>query len=250
MTKQTSVLKIFIFSFSAFILLYQSLPADSYEKDILVKKIHEKMESFEKFDSWKAFVVSKQTKMNRNWEPKEITEIQKNVKVNNGQRTEEIKLVTETKRGKSKDITEKYKEKAAKEKDDNNNKRSLEISTDEIFPFDEEKRKNYEFSLLKDSTINDIPVFVLEAHPKSEAENLWEGKYYIDKDNYHIIKVDLTPSIKHKLIKEFSMQLDFQVFDNKYHMIKSSRVKIDGGIFIKHFRMITEEEYFDFKVIE
>lgn len=43
--------------------------------------------------------------------------------------------------------------------------------------------------------------------------------------------------------------MTFQVIPSGHLVLKSSRMRIDGGIFIKHIRMVVEEVYSDFEAL-
>ncbi len=118
-----------------------------------------------------------------------------------------------------------------------------------IVLFSEEKRINYNFIKLEDSYIDGKPVYVIESKAKIRNAKLWEGKYYIDKDSFDVLKVNIKPSKNPKFVKELEMEMSFQVLSQGYFVLKKSRMKINGGIFIKHIRMTVEEEYSNYEII-
>jgi hypothetical protein len=65
-----------------------------------------------------------------------------------------------------------------------------------------------------------------------------------------LIQVEVKPAANPKMVKEFEMKMTFEVIDGRYLALKSSRVKINGGIFLKHIRQVIEEEYSGFEILD
>jgi len=230
---------------------------------LLVERVSKQLDLHPKYDSWKASVTSITTKMDKNWKPQKVTTVKKIIKVFNKERTEEIIQALETEKGKTKDITEKYIKEAKKQKEKEKkkererkineekekNRRSLELTWEEIFPFNEEKRINYDFLKLEDSYIDERPVYVLESRAKIKDEKLYEGKYYICKDRFDVLKIILKPSKNPKYVKEFEIEMSFEALPQGYFVLRKSKARIDGGIFIKRIRMTTEEEYSNYEIM-
>lgn len=237
--------------------------AQDAELMLLIERVSKQMDLHPEYNSWKALVVSTTTKMDKYWRPQKVTFVKKIVKVVNNKETEEILEALETEKGKTKDITEKYTKEARKEREKDKkkererklkgekekDKRSLELTGEDIFPFSEEKRINYNFLILEDSYIEKRPVYVLESRAKIKNEKLYEGKYYICKDSFDVVKVDLKPSKNPKYVKEFEMEMSFEVLPQGYFVLRKSMVRINGGIFIKRIRMTVEEEYSDYEIL-
>ena len=236
------------------------------DAESLVKQVSGKIESYPEFKSWKALLISKTTKMSSRWQPKETLLIKKEVQVINDERTEKILEALVSKKGKTKDETQKYIKKANKErekaerkkrkqKEKGNNeksedKRSLSMSYEDMFPFNEEKREKYIFSRLPDSQVEGKTLHILASQAKEKGEKFWEGKYYIDPESFAILHIDLKPSKKPKHVKELRMQMEFTENPQGYFIFKKIRMKVDAGIIIKHIRMLVEEEYTNFEIIE
>jgi hypothetical protein len=236
------------------------------DAESLVKQVSEKMESYPEFKNWKALLISKTTKMSGRWQPKETLLIKKEVQVVNGERTEKILEALVTKKGKTKDKTQKYikdarkerekaerkkrkqKEKGKNEKDED--KKSLSMSYDDMFPFDEERRDKYIFSRLPDTQVGGKTLHILVSQAKEKGEKFWEGKYYIDPESFTILHIDLNPSKNPKRVKELRMQMEFEENPQGYFIFKKIRMKIDAGIFIKHIRMLVEDDYTNFEILE
>jgi hypothetical protein len=124
-----------------------------------------------------------------------------------------------------------------------------ELSMDDMFPFGVTERKNYIFKLLEDMELAGIPVFVLETKAKMRTDKYYEGKYYIDKNDYKILKVELQPAKNPSVLKLFEMEAYFQVIPGGYFVLKKTRVRIHVGLVIKNIRLDAEEVYSDYLVL-
>lgn len=230
--------------------------------EFLIDKVAMRQDSYPKYHNWEALVVLTETEMDKDWLPRKVTVIEKKLKVVNDEETDEVLQVLETEKGVTKDITERYIRKAEKEKDKKKSeegkhktekeedKGTIKLSRDEIFPFNEEKRKKYDFIMLESSHIGGQEVYVLESMTKIKSEDLWEGVYYIDKESFDVLMVKLKPSKNPKHIKEFEIEMSFQVLPEGYFVLKKSKARIDGGIFIKKIRMTVEEERSNYKIMK
>jgi len=230
--------------------------------EFLIDKVAMRQDSYPKYHNWEALVVFTKTEMDKDWHPQKVTVIEKALKVVNDKETEEVLQVLETEKGMTKDITEKYIKKAKKEKDKKKSeegeqkagkeedKGTIKLSHDEIFPFNEEKRKKYDFIMLESSYIGGQEIYILESRAKIKSEDLWEGIYSIDKESFDVLMVKLKPSKNPKHIKEFEIEMNFQVLPEGYFVLQKSKARIDGGIFIKKIRMTVEEERSNYKIIK
>ena len=125
-----------------------------------------------------------------------------------------------------------------------------ELSMDEMFPFGLTERENYIFTRREDTELDGIPVFILETKAKMRTDKYYEGKYYIDKKDYKILKVELQPAKNPSVLKIFEMEAYFQVIPGGYFVLEKTRVRIHVGLIIKNIRMDAEEEYSDYVVLD
>lgn len=241
-------------------------PGSAQDTEALVQQVSEKMASYPDFKSWRALLISKTTKMSGRWQPKESLHIKKEVRVVDEERTEKILEALVAKKGKIKDETQKYIKKARKEKEKAERKqrkqkekgekekaqdrRNFSMSFEDLFPFDEESGKNYSFSQMEDVELEGKTLHVLVSQAKEKGEKYWEGKYYIDPESLTILHIDLKPSKNPKYVKELRLQMEFAENHQGYYIFKKVKMKINAGIIIKRIRMLVEEEYTDFEVIE
>jgi len=232
---------------------------------MLVEELARRLEAYPKYENWTFRSVSINREMTKNWTPKKTTVLEKSIRVSGGAITEEILRATEEENGRTKDITqdrikkaEERKRKAEKERA-GRERRGIRrgerggsiysIGLEEVFPFKEEKRNLYNFSLLEGSEIGGRPVLALKSSAKSKDEDLLEGVYYIDKESLIILKASLRPSKIPKIIKDFAFELSFDVLPSGHFVLRNIRMKVNGGIFIKHIRMEVEETYKDYEIL-
>jgi len=225
----------------------------------------QKIAFYSDLKNWKASAVTTITKMDKTWKPESVTVVTKNVKVTNGEREEEILKAEETKKGKTTDVTLKYaqeareereKEKKRRAEEKDQNKRgegrgqSMTMTLDEMLPFSEKKRAEFDFRLMENGVLDGRPVAVLDAAAKVKDEKNWEGRFLFDPATHDLYQVEIKPSKNPKMVKELEMRLTFEILDGRYLAVKSSRFKINGGIFIKHIRQLIEEEYSGYEVLD
>jgi hypothetical protein len=228
----------------------------------LVDKMHEKIQSIPDMDNWQASVLTTLIEMDKNWEPKKKTVIEKLTTVENKIRTEKILSATEYDKDKTKDVTAKYIVEAAKlnrkNKSDAGNKgkrrggrhRGMDLTRDELFPFGENRRKDYEYVLLEDSLNNDQTVYVLETRSKLKSSDYFEGKYYVHPETFDVLKAELRPAKYPGPLKLLEMDIDFDRLPEGYLVIREAKVRIHVGLIIKNIRIESEEIYSDYEVLD
>ena len=229
----------------------------------LLDKISERMESFSDMKNWSAAVTSSSIKMDKHWKAKKKTVVEKIVTVKGEETEEEILRAMEEKNGKTKDITRKVKAEIAIEKAKARQRREksrgkgdkeqgdgeFSLSSDDAFPFKAEKREEYDYSLLEDAVLDGRAVYVLDVHVKTPTDKKMEGSYFIDMETFDVLKADLEPSKKRKVLKRFRMEMFFQVLPGNYFVLKETRVRIHVGLVIKNIRMEMHEVYKDYKIL-
>jgi hypothetical protein len=229
----------------------------------LLEKIAQKLDSHPKYENLNASVVTRATRMDKNWKPQKVIVISRTIKVIGQKREEEILKAEETEKGMTRDITQKYikemkerQEKSRKEEEKRKKKGEKEEERDrrefkleEFFPFSEKVRANYDFAKSEDADFEGQPVFVLESKAKIKNEKFWEGKYYISKESFDVLKIEVQPSKNPKFVQELQMEMAFRILPQGYFVLRKIKTKINGGMFLKHVRIITEEEYSDYEII-
>ena len=234
-------------------------PASAREEDLvpLLNKTAERMSSYPENDNWKARIITKNTEMDKEWQPTKTTTTTMLVKSVDNVLSSEVLKAEEIEDGNTKDITQEVAEQTQEQIERSNEQRAeqksqedTEDSSDPRFPFDEKKRAKLSFHRLDDTSINERPVFLIETVAKEKDETLFEGKYYIDQETYDVLKVQIRPSKNPMLVKELDMDIDFEVLPEGNRIERKSRTRVNGGPFFKHVRMIIEVEYFDIEILD
>lgn len=231
----------------------------------LLDKIAGRMQSHAKNESWTLSVISTITRMDKSWKPEKVTVIDKKLRIDRGESSEEIISVTETEDGVMKDVTQKYRresaERRAKEKREQEERRrkgttdnrrlrqGLELKEEDFLPFSAKNRPFYEFSFLPETSLDDKPVYKVAARSKVKEENYFEGHYYVSRDTFDVLRAEVRPSKNPHLVKELEMTIDFVLLPGDHYVLKSSRIKLYAGFFLKHVRMVVEDQYSDYQVL-
>ncbi|MGD9345802.1 MAG: outer membrane lipoprotein-sorting protein [Candidatus Aminicenantes bacterium] len=254
----------FLISMSAAIVLSGSETFERVDVATIVDETAERLESFPEMSHWQASVLSKQFEMDKNWEPKKVTVVQKTVLMKNKILQEKIQSAVEIKGDKRKDVTQKYinesykeMQKAAKErrksKDKNgedDRRKHMDFSFDELFPFSEKNRVNYDFAMLKEKELEGTSVYVVEARAKQRTKDFFEGIFYIDKETSDIRRAELQLAKNPGPLKVMNMNLDLKVLPEGYLAVRKASVRIHVGLVVKNIRREVVDEYSDYKILE
>ena len=230
----------------------------------VVEKTAQRVLSYPEITHFKFSATSTMHEMDKNWKSKKKTVVKKVVLVKDDTRQESIKSAVEIKKGKTKDVTQKYinesykkMEKAARQRkeareegEEKNTRHRTDISIDEILPFNEKNRGNYEFSLLAETTLDDVPVYVLDARAKQRTKDFFEGKFYINRETFDIHRAELQLAKNPGPLKLMEMAVDFQVLPEGFLVLKKMSFRIHVGLVVKNIRREGTEEYFDYQFLE
>jgi hypothetical protein len=233
--------------------------ASAQEKDLipLLDNIVQRADSYPEDVNWEYKVVTKYTEMDKKWQPAKTTITTAVVKDAEGILSARVIEAVEIEDGMTKDIIEETRERTEKQIQEANEQRNdveappeREDTLDTLFPFQESKRANFRFSRLNDASINERPVFIIEAAAIEKDEQLFEGKFYIDQKTYDVLKAQIKPSDNPTFIKELDMDIDFEVLPEGYYIQKRSKTRVNGGPFFKRIRAIVEEEKSDIVILD
>ena len=238
---------------SAIGLFASGLIAETLSLDSILVRVDKQFESYQHQDSLTMDIHSKVKKMNGKWQPNSIMEVEKTVTVNGSEVHEEIHKVTETKKGKIKDLTEDARKEAQKEKEkhkhddedkekNNEEGNSLSMSLKDLW-MPAEYRKNYQVNLLPDTLIENRPVYVIQIDTDIESDSTYKGTYYIAKNTYDLVMMDFAPTKNPKMVRELRMKMWFYPPERDMLLLKKSWTKVYASLVIKKFRMIFEEDY-------
>jgi hypothetical protein len=263
-TNKRILLAIFLLLGSALFALAAFKTLQAMDVADLVDKTAQRLESYPEMSHWQASVLSKKTEMDKNWKPKKETVVQKIVLMKDKKQQEKIQSAVEIKNGKRKDVTQEhinqaYKDmqkaakerKKAKDKDGEGDRRGrMDLSLDEMFPFSEKNKENYDFTLLEETSLEGIPVYVLEAKAKQRTKDFFDGIFYIDKETWDILRAELQLAKNPGPLKVMEMGMDFQVLSEGYFTLRKISVRIHVGLVVKNIRQEVVDEYSDYKILE
>jgi hypothetical protein len=259
-----------ILSASLTVLLFTSpanfFPFSAHSNELttmdLVEKIHENIQSTPEMNKWQVSVLTTLFKMDKNWEPKKKTVIEKLTIVENKKRIEKIIRATEYDKDKTRDMTAKYQAEAAKLNKKNESRKrenrrpkgrrrsGLDLTREELFPFGENRRKDYEFELYDDPSVDSQGIYVLETRSKQKSSDFYEGKYYIHPETFDVVRAELRPAKYPGPLKLLEMHIEFDRLPGEYLVIRKSKVRIHVGLIIKNIRRESEEIYSNYKVLD
>ncbi len=226
----------------------------------VVERLHEKILSYPALKNWQASTLTNLYEMDKNWEPKKKTVVEKLVTVKDNARVEKVLRATEYDGDKTKDVTAKFRAEAEKlnkksesrEGKDGGRKggryRGLDLNRGELFPFEENKRKDYDFEVSEGFLEADRKVIILETRSRQKSSEYYEGKFYIHPETYDILRVELQPAKNPGPLKLLEMHIDFRHLPGGYLVIDTARVRIHVGLIIKNIRMESEEIYSDYEI--
>jgi hypothetical protein len=236
-------------------------PASSPDALALVDKIAERIASYPKLESWQARARSTSSRMTSDWQPLSVVETDKIVTVDGPYWSEEILKATETRQGRTKDITKDAQkeaaERAAKQRrstpDDrkadqrSRGRRGMDMARDEIFPFAADRRGGYDLALEGPSELDGAPVVLLRSRSRVRSDDRLEGLYFVDASTYDIRRAELTLAKRPAPLKRMEIELDFLVLPEGYHMMVKAVMRIHIGVVVKNIRVEAVESYTDFK---
>jgi hypothetical protein len=236
------------------------------ETDIsgLLDDIQLRKESYVEYESYTATSHVVQYQMNKNWEPKKTVIMDKKIIFNDGQRMEDIFKAIEIRKGKEKDVTEdqikaemkrrekfekteqKRLEKEAQEGEEK--EKGFSLNLQEIFPFDNEQREQYDFFLIPDSLVSGRTVLGIRTKAKEANKDRYQGRFYFDKETLDMLFVDVHPSKNQAMVKEFKMRMWFDVMPGNYFTLTNLWMKVYANAIIKKIRFEMEEQYSDYEI--
>jgi len=232
--------------------------------EAFLDKAAERFKSLADPRNWSALVVSTQTEMDRKWVPETVTVVRKNVTFTDGDRDEKILEALETKDGRTLDITAKYAEAARKNLDRERKRRAEELAKagtekrradrmalDEILPFSAKKRPEYVFRPVEGAAPDGASpgsAVVLDVEAKVKDDKHWQGRFWFDPATADLRRAEIKPADTPAFVKEIDIVIAFDTHPSGPIVLRSFRMKLNAGFFLKHVRRIVEEEYSDYKI--
>lgn len=235
--------------------------SDGISVEQVVEKAYRRLASYQDFGRWQALVVSSQTSADRHWQPEKVRRVTRKMKFDRGKLDEEILEAVEIEKGQIKDITESYRqerlERLRQVQEQRERARSSGreygsapgLNLEDIIPFSEKNRKNYQFKLLGETELDGEKVILLEARTRLKKEFLFEGLFYLSSDSFDLRRLEIIPVKTPGFIREFLMEVDLALWQETL-ILKKVRMKIYGRFLFKSIRRIIEEEYSDYQLLD
>jgi hypothetical protein len=129
-------------------------------------------------------------------------------------------------------------------------RRGMDLSQEDIFPFGENRRKDFEFELREGLLDDDLDAYILESRCKLKSSDHYEGKYYIHRETLDILRAELRPAKNPGPLRLLEMQIDFGRIPEGNLVVMTTKVRIHVGLIVKNIRMKSEEVYSDYKVFD
>ena len=232
------------------------------EMDVFLDSLALRVDSYAVSDSFTVKVISENQEMDSHWQPKKVRHVEK-IRHRAGDLVwEDIIRATVFEKGQEKDITEKAREKAEKHKEtaekkhreseknkNKKNKKGMSLAGDDIFPFDKEKRQNFQFVFGPDTTWQGTRVISLVAKAKIKNEKVFNGTYYINPATLDVVGVRLHPTKNPKFVKSMDLKMGFVVLgqEKRYFLPAFVWTRVYASLLIKKMRFIINEEFSEYK---
>ena len=214
-----------------------------------------------KAGKWTATVVSTRTEMDRKWVPEKVTVVRKIVSFAGEERDETVLEAQETKDGRTRDVTAVIAAEAKKSLEREKKRRTEEppqpgenphrggrMSLDEILPFSAKKRPDYVFRPVEGASLDGAPAVVLDVEPKIQDDRHWRGRLWFDPATADLRRAEIKPADNPPFVKEIQIAVSFDAHPSGPLLIRSFRIKINAGMFLKHVRQEIVEEYSDYRI--
>jgi hypothetical protein len=257
-----AALALFFFAAPAFsdIATQSSAALSGPALEAFLDKAAERFKSMAEPRNWSALLVSTQTEMDRKWAPETVTVVRKNVTFTDGERDESILEAVETRDGQTRDITAKYAEAARKNMEKERKRRAEELAKsgqersranrmalDEILPFSAKKRSEYVFRAVEGAALNGAPAVALDVEARIKDDKHWQGRFWFDPATADLRRAEIKPADMPAFVKEIDIAITFDTHPAGPIILRSFRMRINAGMFLKHVRQVVVEEYTDYK---
>ncbi len=242
-------------------LVLQAQTAPELSIDQIVERAYQRLTSYRDFGRWQALVVSTQANVDRHWQPEKVRRVTKLMKFDGGLMDEDILEAVEIEKGRTRDITEKYRQqrlerinrvREEREKAEASGRQPESGATlrlEDLIPFSDKNRSRYDFRLKGESEINGHPVYLVEARAREKRDFLFEGLFYISRDSYDLVRVEIVPVKMPGFVREFLLEVDLDLWQERLVMRKV-KIKIYGRFLFKSIRRLIEEDYLEYRPLD
>jgi hypothetical protein len=119
-----------------------------------------------------------------------------------------------------------------------------------MFPFSEEKRKDFDFELNDGTLIDGRKVYVLETRSKQKSSEFYEGTYFIHPDTFDVLRARIRPAELPGPLKLLEIDIGFERLPGGHLAVRTAKARVHVGLVIKNIRMETEEVYSEYVVLD
>ncbi len=255
-----------------FFIGHQLLFSQQNSLDDLIQQIDARTQSYPEYKNYSATAVSKQWEMDSKWRPGKQVVVTKHIVKQGDGADETILSAVEISKGVEKDVTEKIKETARKEKekqarkkpgksdsreqagggekkeDDKGSGGSFTMSNDQLYPFSEKKAGLYTFTQLADTAVDGKTLLRIRAEAKTDNPETYEGLFFIDPKTCDVLFMDEWPSKNPKFVKRMRMKMEFMVMPGNFYVFKRFWMSVEASFLVKKIRMEFEESHSDVQV--
>ncbi|RFT15704.1 MAG: hypothetical protein OP8BY_0079 [Candidatus Saccharicenans subterraneus] len=241
--------------------ILQAQTAPELSVDQVLDRAYQRLTSYRDFGRWQALVVSSQANVDRHWQPEKVRRVTKWMKFDGSLLDEEILEAVEIEKGRTRDITEKYRQqrmermnriREEREKAEASGRQSeagLALGLEDLIPFSDKNRSRYDFRLKGESELNGEQVYLVEARAREKKDFLFEGLFFINRDSYELRRVEITPVKAPAFVREFLLEVDLDLWQERLVMRKI-KMKIYGRFLFKSIRRLIEEDYLEYRPLD
>lgn len=109
-------------------------------------------------------------------------------------------------------------------------------------PLTQEGKSAYNFKLIGDKVINNIPVWIIEFTAKQKDDGYVNGRLYISKNDYNIIRTEFSPAKLPSVIKNLNLMLIYSDVQGywlpvKFEMDMKINVKFVLNMYYKQIKI-------------
>ncbi|MFC1713323.1 DUF5686 family protein [Candidatus Poribacteria bacterium] len=110
-------------------------------------------------------------------------------------------------------------------------------------PMTSEGEGAYNYDLIGSEEWNGMEVWVVAFAPKKKKKEYIEGKGYVSKDSFNIVRVEFTPAKLPRVIENMRMSLTYSEVEGYWFPVKFDlKMTISVGLLVEFFRMDVEVE--------
>lgn len=110
-------------------------------------------------------------------------------------------------------------------------------------PMTPEGEGSYNYDLIGSGKWDNIDVWIIGFAPKERKKEFIEGKGYVSKDSFNIVRVEFAPAKLTRVIENMRMSLTYSEVEGYWFPIKfDMKMTISIGLLVEFFRMDVEVE--------